>query len=245
MSRLLHLSSTTRWAFIIATAVAADGVAAHSTFAQSGEPDPSNRQLATVVTAERVAARFAHAQPGGPHTANRRWFIGSSLFIVANVVAEDPPSYYQLNIGRWLTQRDTVSLEVITWRYAHPLGIPYGSSFGADAERYPGRVRGTGAGVAYQRYWWRGLYSAIHATALRQDYQGPDGRPGQRGFQLFTALRLGYHIEFFNRRLFLEPSLAVTHWPITTNTPAAFRALDDRWPSYFIGEPGLHFGVRF
>ena len=216
MSRLLRVRSTTR-AIAIAWVVAAEGVAASPGHAQSAEPD----------------------------TSNRRWFIGSSLFMLANVMPEDPPSFYQLNIGYWLTQRDVISLEVITWRYTHPLGIPYGSSFGAREEAYPGFVRGTGAGLAYQRYLWRGLYSAIHATALHQDYQDPDKKSIQQGFQLFTALRLGYHIELFNHRMFLEPSIAITHWPINTNAPAAFRELDDKWPSYFIGEPGLHVGVKF
>jgi hypothetical protein len=214
MSRLLRVSSTTLWAIAVAWVVAAEGVAAAGP-AQSAEPD----------------------------TSNRRWFIGSSLFMLANVMLDEPPSFYQFNIGYSLSQKDVISMELITWRYPHPLGIPYGSS--ADAEAYPGFVRGTGAGLAYQRYWWRGLYSGIHATALRQDYQDPEKKSIQQGFQLFTALRLGYHIEFFNHRLFLEPSIAITHWPINTNAPAAFRALDDKWPSYFIGEPGLHIGVKF
>ena len=216
MGRLLRVSSITLWAIAVAWVVAAEGVAASGP-AQSAEPD----------------------------TSNRRWFIGSSLFMLANVVPEDPPSFYQLNIGYWLSQRDVISLELITWRYTHPLGIPYGSSFGAEEEAYPGFVRGTGAGLAYQRFLWRGLYSGIHATALHQDYQDPDKKSIQQGFQLFAAVRLGYHIEFFNHRLFLEPSIAITHWPINTNAPAAFRALDDKWPSYFIGEPGLHVGVKF
>jgi len=186
-----------------------------------------------------------HAQSVEPDGSNRRWFVGSSLFMLANAMPEDPPSFYQLNIGHWLTPRDVVSVELITWRYSQPLGIPYGSSRGANEETYPGFVRGTGAGVAYQRFLWRGVYSAIHATALRQDYQDPDKKSVQQGFQLFTALRLGYHVDFFNRRLFVQPSIAITHWPINTNAPTAFREMDDKWPSYFIGEPGLHVGARF
>jgi hypothetical protein len=202
--------------------------------------------IAWVVAAADVAAGAGPAQPAETDTSNHRWFIGSSLFMVANLTPEDPsPSFYQLNLGYWLTRRDVISLELITWRYDHPLGIPYGPSFGAEEEAYPGFVRGSGAGLAYQRYLWRGLYAAIHATALHQDYQDPDRNSIQHGFQLFTAARLGYHVEFLNHRVFLEPSIAITHWPINTNAPATFKALDDKWPSYFIGEPGLHVGVRF
>lgn len=157
----------------------------------------------------------------------------------------DPPSFYQLNIGGWLTKRDVLSVELITWRYTRPLGIPYGSAHGADEEAYPGAVRGTGAGLAYQRYVWRGAFAAIHATAMRQDYQDTQGRSIRRGFQLFTAARVGYNLEFLRHRLFVQPSVAITHWPVSTNAPAPFKALDDKWPSYFVGEPGLNVGVRF
>jgi hypothetical protein len=201
--------------------------------------------LAGVAAAQGVATGPGAAPPAAPYAPDRPWFIGSSMFMLGNVVAEDSPSFYQFNIGHRLTQKDAISLELITWRYNHPLGIPYGSSFGAEEEEYPGSVRGLGAGLAYQRYLWGGLYSAVHATALRLDYQDSDRTSIQRGFQLFTAFRLGYHFEFFRHRMFLEPSIAITYWPVSTNAPAAFRALDDKWPSYFCGEPGLHVGLRF
>ncbi len=46
-------------------------------------------------------------------------------------------------------------------------------------------------------------------------------------------------------RFFIEPSIPFTHWPISTNAPAAFAEKDSRWPNYFLFEPGLHFGVKF
>jgi hypothetical protein len=49
----------------------------------------------------------------------------------------------------------------------------------------------------------------------------------------------------FGNRFFIEPSLAVTHWTIKTNVPAEFAALDQKWPNYFLLEPGLHFGYKF
>lgn len=203
--------------------------------------------IAIAVVAAVTDAGAGEGLPASPgeDVAGRPCFAGSSMFLLANLAREDPPSFYQLNLGYRLTPKDAISVEMITWRYTHPLGIPYGPSFGAKEERYPGSVRGTGAGLAYQRYLWHGLYSAIHATALRQDYQDLDGKTIQRGFQLFTALRTGYHVELLHHRMFLEPSLAVTCWPINTHVPAAFKALDDKWPSYFVGEPGLHVGVRF
>ena len=46
-------------------------------------------------------------------------------------------------------------------------------------------------------------------------------------------------------RLFLEPSVAFNFWPVSTNVPAAFEEQDDRWPSYFLFEPGLNVGFTF
>jgi YVTN family beta-propeller protein len=37
--------------------------------------------------------------------------------------------------------RDRLSLEAITWRYYHPLGIPWGDAREADENNYPGHVR--------------------------------------------------------------------------------------------------------
>ncbi len=204
-----------------------------------------SRSLTLLMAVLVSHAPLASAQSAGPAPPHRRWFVGSSLFMVANVATDDPPSFYQMNVGRWLSPRDTLSVEVLTWRYTHPLGIPYGPSFGNKKEAYPGAVRSAGAGLAYQRFWWRGLYSAVHATALRQDYQDLEERSILQGFQLFATARVGYHLEFLDHRLFAEPSVGITHWPINTNVPAAFKALDDKWPSRFVGEPGFHIGVRF
>ncbi|MDZ4667450.1 MAG: cyclic nucleotide-binding domain-containing protein [bacterium] len=59
------------------------------------------------------------------------------------------------------------------------------------------------------------------------------------------ALRLGYHLKFFNNRFFIEPSFAGTHWPVNTNVPAGFAIKEKKWPNYFLVEPGLHFGFKF
>lgn len=198
--------------------------------------------VATVVLATAAPSQGQTTEQG---LSNRGWFVGSSVFMLGNVALEESPSFYQLNVGNWLTSKDVVSVEAITWRYTAPLGIPYGNSAAAKRDRYPGSVRSAGVGLAYQRYWLRGLYSAIHVTAFRQNYRSQGGNSPQSGFQLFTTARLGYHIDVLNRRVFLEPSIAVTAWPVNTNRPAAFQSLDDKWHSYFLGEPGLHFGVRF
>jgi hypothetical protein len=174
----------------------------------------------------------------------RRQYIGSSLFLLANCLP-DPPSFYQINYGYRLTRKDVVSLEAITWTYDAPLGIPYGSSHESPEQSYPGSIKGVGLGFAYQRFLWQNLYASIHATPLLQTYRNERKEKIQHGFQLFSTLRLGYHLPFFKNRFFLEPSVAATYWPVNTNMPQSFRAVESNWPDYFLFEPGLHFGIKF
>lgn len=175
----------------------------------------------------------------------RRHFVGSSLFVLMNLVPlKNPPFFYQLNYGYRLTPNDVVSVEAITWRYYAPLGIPYGSSYESPDEAFPGSVRAYGVGVAYQRFLWQGLYSAIHALPMSQAYYDTAGEKLGSGFQLFLTLRVGYHLELFSNRFFVEPSVACTYWPINTNLPDSFLKKEGKWPNYFLFEPGLHFGVK-
>jgi hypothetical protein len=184
------------------------------------------------------------AQPKKQDSTYRRHFIGSSLFVLANFLP-DPPSFYQLNYGYRVTPKDVISVEAITWTYDAPLGIPYGESHESTEVEYPGSVRGIGLGLAYQRYLWKDLFSAAHATPFLQTYRNEKRERIQSGFQLFCTFRLGYHFKISRNRFFLEPSAAVTYWPINTNMPASFEKAESRWPNYFLFEPGLHFGMKF
>lgn len=184
------------------------------------------------------------AQNSNEGESDRRYFVGSSAFMIANLLP-NPPSFYQMNVGYRLTGRDVISVEVITWTYDAPLGIPFGPSKGLKEEAYPGYVREYGVGIAYQRFLWKGVYAALHATPFRQTYIDEQDRKIQNGFQLFLTVRIGYQVNFYANRLFIEPSVAFTHWPVNTNVPEAFSAQESKWPNYFIFEPGLHFGIRF
>ena len=174
----------------------------------------------------------------------RRQYVGTSLFMVANFLP-NPPSFYQVNVGWRVTPRDSLSFEAITWRYQAPLGIPWGDDFGDDALDFPGSVRDVGVGVAYQRFFWKGLYAQVHLLPMVHTYRDDVGERIQTGFFLFTTLRAGYHIGLWRDRVFVEPSIACTSWPIETNVPAGFAAAADPWPRYFLLEPGLHAGVSF
>lgn len=191
-----------------------------------------------------IAITSTYGQKSEQDSTFRRHFIGTSGFMLANL-GPNPPSFYQINFGYWLTKRDVISIEAKTWTYKHPLGIPYGSSFQSTEYEYPGYIREYGVGIAYQRYLWKDLYTAIHAVPFLQKYVDKEGKKIQNGFQLFMTGRIGYHVRLFKDRFFIEPSLAVTYWPINTNTPAGFKKLEDKWPNYFLFEPGFHLGVKF
>jgi len=188
------------------------------------------------------SASFTHAQSSDEET--KECFVGSTLFMLANLVDDpEPPKYYHLTFGYRITPKDVVSLELITWNYYEPLGVPYSEK--ATAPNFPGRIQAFGAGLAYKRFLWKSAYTQIHSTVFRQNYLNENGDKTQSGYQMFNTIRLGYQFKFFKNRFFLEPSIAMTFWPINTNLPASFQAEENKWNGHFLGEPGLHFGYNF
>ena len=175
----------------------------------------------------------------------KKCFIGSTLFMLGNLDSKNRPDFVQLNLGYRITGKDVISLELKTWKYAWPLGIPYGKSFEAPKEIFPGYIREYGFAFAYQRFWWKGLYTGIHVMNAWQSFVNDDGDKIDNGFQIFNTYRVGYHFKIFNDRFFIEPSIGVTHRPYHTEMPESFKQLDDKWSKFFFGEPGLHFGFNF
>jgi len=202
-----------------------------------------HRLLPLLVVLGLASAGSAQPSDDAP---DHRYFVGTSGFVAFNLLPDDyPPRYAQLNVGVHLSPRDALSIEAITWQYYGPLGRQYGPDYGSEASNFPGRVWAYGVGLAYKRELWNGIYAAIHSTPLFQEYLDESGEHIQNGFQLFNAFRAGYHAELFNGRVFIEPSVAITTWPINTNMPESFRAQEDNFPGYFLFEPGLHVGVNF
>ena len=165
--------------------------------------------------------------------------------MLGNLASEERPDFVQLNLGYRLTPKDAISLELKTWRYHQPLGIPYGESFTLIEENFPGYIREYGFAIAYQRFWWKGLYTGVHVMSAWQSFVDNDEQKIDDGFQIFNTYRVGYHIKLFNDRFFIEPSIAITHRPFHTEMPESFRVQDDKWSKFFFGEPGLHFGYKF
>ncbi|MGL5889891.1 MAG: hypothetical protein ACRC3B_08395, partial [Bacteroidia bacterium] len=112
------------------------------------------------------------SQSTQPDSTYRKFYVGSSMFVLSNLNTKqkNPPNFVQLNFGYRLTPKNIVSVEFKTWKYAWPLGIPYGDSFEAPAEKYPGYIRSFGLALVYQRFVWKGAYAAVHAMNSSQRY---------------------------------------------------------------------------
>lgn len=204
------------------------------------------KNVLTLVLSLLWATSFqAEAQYVKEDTTYPKYFIGSTFFMLGNLSAENRPDFIQLNVGYRITGRDVVSFELKTWKYAWSLGIPYGEFFEAPEEKFPGYIREYGFALAYQRFWWKGLYMGIHVMSAWQVFVGSDGNKIDNGFQIFNTYRVGYHFKLFKDQFFIEPSIAVTHRPYHTQMPKSFRQLDDKYSKFFFGEPGLHFGFNF
>ena len=185
------------------------------------------------------------AQYTSADSTYKKHFVGSSLFVLGNIPATNRPDFVQLNLGHRITGKDVISLELKTWKYAWPLGIPFGTSFESPEEEFPGYIREYGFAIAYQRYLWKGLYTGIHVMSAWQTFVNENGNKIDNGFQVFNTYRIGYHFKLFNDKFFIEPSIAITHRPYHTEMPDSFKQIDDRWSRFFFGEPGMHFGYNF
>jgi len=187
------------------------------------------------------------AQYAKQDSTYKKFFIGSTFLLLGNLIPNDPnaPEFIQLNFGYRITPKNVVFLELKRSKFTWPLGIPWGPSFDAPGENYPGYVRQNVIGLAYNRFWWKGLYTGVHAMNAFQKYIDEDNKKIANGYTLFMTYRLGYQFKFFKNRFFIEPSIGLTHWPVKTNTPQSFKLVDSKWPKYFGWEPGLHFGFNF
>lgn len=115
------------------------------------------------------------AQYAENDTTYKKCFVGSTFFMLGNFDTKNKPDFVQLNFGYRLSGKDVISLELKTWKYAWPLGIPYGNAFEAPDLMFPGYIREYGFALAYQRFLWKGLYTGIHVMSAWQSYVKDDG----------------------------------------------------------------------
>lgn len=186
------------------------------------------------------------AQNSEQENTSKRFFIGSTLYLLGNFIPNDknPPEYVQLNVGYRITPKDVISFEFKRSIYSWPLGIPFGPSFDKPGLNYPGHARILAPTVAYQRFWWKGVYTSVHALNAFEKYLDEDNKKIGNGYTLYLDFYLGYQFKFFKNRFFFQPAIGCSYWPVRTNVPESFRIVEKKWSNYFI-QPGLHFGFNF
>ncbi len=172
------------------------------------------------------------------------WFIGSSFLMLGNFDRKNSPEYVQLNVGYRITPKDVVSFEFKRSIYGFPIGLPFGPSFDKPGENYSGHARILAPTLGYQRFWWKGVYTSLHALNAFEKYLDEDNKKIGNGYTLYLNFHLGYQFKFFKNRFFFEPAIGCSYWPLRTNVPASFKKVEKKWPNYFI-QPGLHFGFNF
>jgi len=172
------------------------------------------------------------------NTIQHKHSIGSSLFMLGNFL-EDSPDYYLLTYGYRLNKQSRIFAEFNTWKYAEPLG-----TYGKSDKFYPGFVRAWGLGAGYQHFMWRGLFGTLQGTAFMKQYHDNNDEKTQKGFQLYLQAALGYRIDLFKNRWYIEPAIALKYWPVDTNFPDEFARVEEGAPSH-IFEPSMNFGFKF
>lgn len=181
----------------------------------------------------------------GKDSTYKKWFAGSTLLMFGNFSKVNKPEFVQINLGYRINPKNVVSFEFKRSIYSWPLGIPWGPSFDAPGLNYPGHVRILAPKLAYQRFWWQGIYTSVHALNAFEKYLDEDNKKIGNGYTLYMTFRLGYQLKFFKNRFFFEPSMGLTYWPVRLNTPESFKSVEKKWPNYFPWEPGLHVGFNF
>ena len=185
-----------------------------------------------------------NAQNTKQDSTYKRWYVGSSLLMLGNFDKRDNPEYVQLNVGYRITPKDVLSFEFKRSIYSWPIGIPFGPSFRKPGGNYPGHARILAPTLAYQRFWWKGVYTSVYALNAFEKYMDENNRNIGNGYTLYLNFHLGYQFQFFKNRFFFEPAMGCSYWPVRTRVPESFKLVESKWPNYFI-QPGLHFGFNF
>ncbi|WP_339916624.1 hypothetical protein [Yeosuana marina] len=158
--------------------------------------------------------------------------------------------HIEFHVKRELDSKNIIGIKFATWRLFQPMGIQWWDGLtdkiDSETEFYPGYLRETGIGISYQRMLWKGLFASVEVLPQYKTYLDLDNKKIANGFKLYNSFHLGYHFAFGkNKRFFIEPQVHSQFWVFDTNTPDAFKQLDNRWKNYFLFEPNLYIGIRF
>ncbi|MDF7822175.1 hypothetical protein P1X15_31465 [Runella sp. MFBS21] len=206
--------------------------------------DMQKKILLFALTLIITSTPLVKAQNASQDRPYKKWFVGSSLLMLGNFDKTNNPEYIQLNAGYRITPKDVIQFRFKRSIYAWPLGIPFGPSFDAPGLNYPGHARIIAPQIGYQRFWWKGAYTSLYALNAFEKYFDQNKKKIGNGFTLYLDFYIGYQFTFFKNRFFFEPAIGISYWPLRTNVPASFKAVEQKWPNSFI-QPGLDFGFKF
>lgn len=186
---------------------------------------------------------------GGAAT-DHKFHVSTTWLSFANFGDEKTNTHhYELHLKYKLDPKNILGVKFATWRLFQPMGILWWDGLldkiDSQSEFYPGYLREKGLGVSYQRMLWKGLFTTVEILPQLKTYLDEDNNKIANGFKLYTSYHVGYHITLFKGRMFLEPQIHCQYWPIDTNTPQSFKAIDNKWRNYFLLEPNLYIGVKF
>lgn len=158
--------------------------------------------------------------------------------------------HIEFHVKRELDSKNIIGVKFATWRLFQPMGIQWWDGLldkiDSETEFYPGYLRETGIGFSYQRMLWKGLFASVEVLPQYKTYLDLDNKKIANGFKLYNSFHLGYHFAFGKKkRFFIEPQVHSQFWVFDTNTPDAFKQLDNRWKNYFLFEPNLYIGFKF
>jgi len=158
--------------------------------------------------------------------------------------------HIELHVKRELDAKNIIGVKFATWRLFQPMGIQWWDGLldkiDSESEFYPGYLRETGLGFSYQRMLWKGFFATVEVLPLYKTYLDEDHKKIANGFKLYTSYHIGYHFAFGKKKqFFIEPQIHAQNWMIDTNTPDAFKQLDNQWKSYFLFEPNIYVGIKF
>lgn len=204
------------------------------------------RKSISIIIAGFLSMGILHGQQN-PNTHYRKFSVSTTYLSLTNFESEETNlRHYEFHFGYKIASKDRVELKFATWKLFEPLGIPlWDSKFREESEWYPGRIRETGVGATYQRLLWKGLFAQVEVLPLKKTYFDKNDKKVDDGFKLYTSYHVGYHFQFFKNRFFIEPQVHCNYWPIDSDGPADFQAVEDRWNNYFLFEPNLYLGVKF
>lgn len=186
-------------------------------------------------------------KPAGEAVPGYRFSVSTTYYSFLNFGKEKTNTHhYEFHARYNLTPKDRIGIKFATWKMFAPMGMPMQEQLKYDENNfYPGRLRESGIGVTYQRILWKGLFVTAEILPQLKTYIDQNGKKIRNGFKFYTSYHLGYHLSFLKDRIFIEPQFHCQYWPVSTNTPQAFKEKDDKWNNYFLFEPNLYIGFNF